>query len=106
LDDIISSLPVYMMIGIVVVVGISQFNRIVGGILGVIFWVTVLVIGLGAYDQGGAIGLPKLPFPRELFIVICIVFVGTHAYGAYNSWRRKGRKPQARTESDLHGGDD
>src|SRR5687768_13093085 len=81
LDEILKALPVYMMIGIVLVVGISQFNRILGGVLGVVFWTAVAFIGLLAYDQGGAIGILDIRFPRELFVGLCLLFVAIHAAG-------------------------
>jgi hypothetical protein len=105
LDEILKALPVYMMIGIVLVVGISQFNRILGGVLGVVFWTAVAFIGLLAYDQGGAIGILDIRFPREIFVALCLLFVGIHAAGAWSAWKRKRSLPPPRTESDMQGDD-
>ena len=94
-----------MMIGIVLVVGISQFNRILGGVLGVVFWTAVAFTGLLAYDQGGAIGILDIRFPREIFVGLCLLFVGIHAAGAWSAWKRKRSLPPPRTESDMQGDD-
>jgi hypothetical protein len=93
-SEVLKSLPMYMMIGIVVVIGISQFNRLIGGILGAVFWIVVAVAGSQAYDQGGGIGLPGFMFPRELFYLICVLFAAYQAYFAYRAYVKKVRAPR------------
>jgi hypothetical protein len=88
-DQILEGLPVYMMIGIVVVIGISQFNRVLGAILSAIFWIAVAIVGNHGYDQGHSVGLPDFPFPRVVFLGICLMFGGFHATAGWVSWRRK-----------------
>lgn len=98
--NLLESLPMYMMIGIILVIGISQFNRIAGGILGVVFWVAVAVIGSSAYDQGGGIGVPGFRFSRELFYGICGLFAAFSAFSAYTAYTRRSRIRQARPRDD------
>jgi hypothetical protein len=89
LDAILEGLPVYMMGGIVLVIVISQFNRVLGAILSVIFWVAVAVVGNYGYDQGHSIGLPDMPFPRAVFLLICLMFGSFHAAAGYTAFKRK-----------------
>jgi hypothetical protein len=91
MDEVLKSLPLYMMIGIVIVIGISQFSRLLGGVLGVLFWLVVAIVGSFAYDQGGGIGVPGFKFPREMFYMICIVLACIHGLAAYTAWSRKAR---------------
>jgi hypothetical protein len=102
LDAIIKSLPVYMMIGIVLVIGISQFNRILGGSLGVLFWIAVALIGNYAYDEGHILGLPGIPFTRALFFGMCALFTFFSAFTVYNAYVRKTRfkKPPLTTDDE------
>jgi hypothetical protein len=104
-NDVLSSLPMYMMIGIIVVIGVSQFNRFIGGILGVIFWIAVAIIGSGAYDSGGAIGVPGFRFSQPLFYGICGLFAAFSAFSAYTAWQKKARfkAPPPRDDSEVGG---
>jgi hypothetical protein len=90
-SDFLPSLPMYMMIGIILIIGISQFNRIAGGILGVVFWITVAIIGTRAYDEGGAIGIPGYKFSQPLFYGICGVMAAFSAFAAYTAWMKRAR---------------
>jgi hypothetical protein len=99
--DILSSLPMYMMIGIILVIGISQFNRMLGGILGVIFWIAVALIGTGAYEQGGGIGLPGFRFSRELFYGICAIFALFSGFTAYMAYVKKTRFVKPKSDDDT-----
>lgn len=97
MDQLLDGLPVYMMIGIVVVIGISQVNRVLGAALSVVFWIAVALVGNYGYDQGHQIGLPNTPFPRPLFLAICLMFGGFHASAGYVAYRRK-QTAQARKQ--------
>ncbi len=96
-DEALKSLPLYMMIGIVIVIGISQVNRIVGGILGVIFWVAVAIVGSTAYDKGGGIGITGWVFPQPLFYTLCVVFAAISAMNAIRAWGKRRRNKQIRS---------
>lgn len=100
MGDVLSSLPMYMMIGIILVIGISQFSRIIGGVLGVVFWIVVAVIGTSAYDAGGAIGVPGFRFSRELFYGVCAFFAAWSLFSIYTGYVRKTRKRNAPARSD------
>ena len=103
MEQILESLTLYMMIGIVLVIGISQFNRILGGILGVAFWVTVGIVGSYGYDHGWKIGLPGFEFPRPLFIAMCLTFSILCAFTAYSAYAKRTRitkRPQPAEEVD------
>lgn len=104
LQNIFESLPIYMMIGIVVVIGASQINRILGAIMSVIFWAAVAVVGNAAYDAGHAIGLPGFQFPRALFFGVCFAFAAMHAFAGFSYLRSK--KHEVERRRILSGDDD
>jgi hypothetical protein len=95
----LDSLPVYMMIGIVVVVGISQFNRILGSVLGIVFWIGVAIVGTGAYDKGGGISLLSLEFSKSGFYLFCGAFVGFNVFNLYMAMQRRRRWQMRRDAS-------
>ena len=80
-----------MMIGIVVVVGISQFNRILGSILGIVFWIAVAMVGATAYDKGGGISLLSLEFSKSGFFLFCGAFVAFNVFNLYMAMQRRRR---------------
>lgn len=93
----------YMMAGIILVVGVSQLSRLVGGLLGIIFWGGVAFVGSFAYDQGGGIGLPGVRFSREIFYAICAFFISASVLSTVKAWSRRGRssrKPLPPGDSD------
>lgn len=94
--DILESLPVYMMIGIVVVIGVSQVNRVAGAIMSVIFWAAVAYVGNEAYAAGHAIGIPGFQFPKALFFAICAAFGAMHIFAAVGYVRSKRRAAERR----------
>ena len=91
-DAILKGLPIYMLVGIAVVVVVSQVHRVAGAALGVAFWIATGILGSLAYDRGNAIGLPGLPFSRTVFFVVCVAFAGIHLYSAFAAHRRKQRQ--------------
>ena len=92
MQDVFENLPVYMMIGIVVVIGVSQISRVAGGVLSVVFWGIVAFVGLAGYDAGHQIGfLGGFMLPKPVFLLICAGFAGTHAFAAYAHVRSKRR---------------
>ncbi len=85
-----------MIIGIFVVVGISQLNRIVGSVLGVVFWIAVAAVGSLAYDQGGGIRLLSMEFSRSGFYLFCGAFVAFNVFNLYMALVRKRRRRMRR----------
>jgi hypothetical protein len=101
LDALLESLPVYMMIGIVVVVGISQINRLIGSALGIVFWIGVAAVGSTAYDKGGGIKLLSFEFSRPIFFLFCGVFVAFNALSLYKAMKlRNVYRNRRRSSSD------
>ena len=85
--EILANLPVYMMVGIVAIIAVSQFHRITGAVLGIVFWMAVATLGNSAYDQGHAIGFPGLPFSRPMFMLFCGGFAVLHVFIAWQYLR-------------------
>lgn len=102
LQDIVHNLPGYMLVGIVIVVGISQLSRVIGAILGVLFWCAVALVGNFAYDMNGALGVGGYAFSREVFFLVCGAFALFHvatAFAAYQQ-RRRAKMRQALIDDD------
>lgn len=95
-EAILESLPVYMMIGIIIVIGVSQFHRVAGAILSVVFWTAVAIVGSVGYDRGHGIGLPGLQFSRGLFLAVCGSFALLHTWAAFSAVQRKRRQAELR----------
>ena len=94
--EILANLPVYMMVGIVAVIAVSQFHRIAGAVLGIIFWIAVAVAGNLAYDQGHAIGFPGFPFSRPVFLLFCGGFALLHVFIAWQYLHARRRREARR----------
>ena len=91
--EVVDNLPVYMMVGIIVVIVIAQISRFAGSLLGVFFWVAVGYVGSTAYEMDGAIGIGTVRFSRTTFFGICAVLIAVNlamAYGAYRARKRGG----------------
>ncbi|MGF1510638.1 MAG: hypothetical protein ACFB9M_14185 [Myxococcota bacterium] len=65
-----------LMVGIVVVVGVSQIDRIVGAWIGVGFWIMTAVLGHFVYAAGAGIGFPGALLPEWMFLLLCASFIG------------------------------
>lgn len=100
MDAVLQSLTLYMMIGIVIVIAVSQVNRFIGSLLGIAFWAAVAFVGSHAYDKGNAIGIPNYPFPRPLFYLICAIFMLFSAGRAYTAYHRQQRQPRVPEDED------
>lgn len=92
MDAIFESLPIYMMIGIIVVIGVSQVHRLYGAILSVVFWTIVAAVGMHGYNQGHTVGLPGMQFPRFVFLAICIAFAALHGAAGWAYLQRNKRR--------------
>ena len=90
MDTLVENLTVFMLIGIIVVVGVSQFDRVVGSVLGVLFWAAVALVGGYGYSQGGSIGISKeIQFAPAVFYGLCGVLIAANvAMGVAASKRR------------------
>ena len=83
------NLTTYMMIGIVIIVVVSQFNRLLGSGLAVLFWIAVAAVGYAGYQAGGSLGLPGLKLSLTQFLVMCGALAGVQAFGIYAAIKRK-----------------
>lgn len=81
-----------MLVGIVVVIGVSQINRILGSVLGIFFWIAVAFVGNAAYAKGAQIGLPGLPMSKPMFFGMCAVLGSFQAFNIYHGIQLKRRK--------------
>jgi hypothetical protein len=90
LETLAQNLTIYMMVGVVVVVAISQVNRKLGAALGLAFWISVAVIGNQAYAMGGAIGIGGTRFSEPTFYAICAFLAAINVVAAVTS--KKSRK--------------
>ncbi len=97
MTSIFESLTTYMIVGIIVVIGISQFNRVAGAVLSVIFWGAVAFVGHNGYAQGHAVGLPGTPFSEPVFLGVCAFFMLLHVGAAFTYMSNK-RRAEARKQ--------
>lgn len=88
MEEIFTNLPVYMLIGIVAVVGASQVNRLVGAVLGVLFWAAVAVVGTAGYAAGGALGIGDLRLTQTMFYALCGTLAGFNVMMGYAALKR------------------
>lgn len=88
LDTLAHNLTIYMMAGVVIVVAISQVNRRVGAILGIVFWLSVALVGRHAYSMGNAIGIANIRFSEPVFYGLCALLAATNVFAAIAAKRR------------------
>ena len=75
MDELVKNLDTYMLIGVVAIVAISQFNRKIGSILGIVFWITVAFLGHQAFNSGGGIGIASVALSPNIFYGICATLI-------------------------------
>lgn len=88
----------YLMIGIVVVVGVSQINRLVGASLGILFWIAMAVLGHFVYAAGAGIGFPGLIFPEWVFLLLCAGLIFTQVMMIRRELNHRARREQLHRE--------
>ncbi|MCC7380597.1 MAG: hypothetical protein IT384_02110 [Deltaproteobacteria bacterium] len=89
MDALLSNLTLYMIIGLVIVLGIAQINRFVGSLIGIVFWISVAILGSQAYARGGGIALVGAALPEVVFYGLCGVLIVVNAAGAFASRSRR-----------------
>ncbi len=88
----------YLMIGIVVVVGVSQINRLLGASLGILFWIAMAVLGHFVYAAGAGIGFPGLIFPEWVFLLLCAGLIFTQVMMIRRELNHRARREQLHRE--------
>lgn len=83
--EIFSKLTTYMMFGIVVIVVVAQFNRLLGSLLAILFWLAVAVVGYAGYEAGHSVGFPGLQLSLWQFILLCVVMAAVQGFGIYQA---------------------
>lgn len=106
MDSILKGLPLYMLVGVLIVVGASQIHRFVGAVLGIAFWIAAGIVGLEAYARGGALGLPGLQFPKSVFMALCGGFVVAYVFRAVAAVNASKRAALQRRRREIDGGGD
>ncbi|MEL7367329.1 MAG: hypothetical protein AAFN74_00345 [Myxococcota bacterium] len=79
----------YMLIGIVIIVAVAQFNRLVGSSLAILFWAMVAVVGYQGYQAGGALRLLNLKLSLAQFLLLCGTLAAVQGFGIYSALRRQ-----------------
>ena len=98
MPEIIENLDTYMMIGVVAIVGISQFNRKLGSILGIFFWLAVAFFGYQGFRSGGGIGIGSIALSENVFYGICTVLIVVNVGNGFLVTRNKRPVPSAKHE--------
>ena len=95
---LIDRFPIVMVVGVVLIVGLSQVNRLMGSLLGVVFWLAMAAVGTMIYDLGGAVGIASVRFPLEGFLALCAALVLANVATGYRAL--KARKQATSEPSD------
>lgn len=98
MNELIERFPIVMVVGVVLVVGLSQVNRLLGSILGVIFWIVMAVIGSFIYDAGGAVGIASVRFPQSVFLGLCGLLLLANLATGFSALKK--RRAQAEPAAD------
>lgn len=95
---LIDRFPIVMVVGVVLIVGLSQVNRLMGSLLGVVFWLAMAAVGAMIYDLGGAIGIASVRFPLPVFLALCAALVLANIATGYKALQA--RKQAAGSQGD------
>ena len=92
MDALVQNFELFVVIGVIAVIAISQFNRMAGASIGVVFYIAMAVVGTHVYEAGGQIGIGGTRFTLPMFYGFVAVVAAITVLPAF--LRRKGR-PQA-----------
>lgn len=70
-DLLLENFRAIMMGGILVVIGVSQFSRLVGSALGLVFVGLLAFLGSQLYARGFGVGLAVFPISQGAFYGLC-----------------------------------
>ncbi len=82
------NLSTYMLIGIVGIVVIKQFNRLVGSIIAIGFWIVVAIIGWLGY-QHTKFALIDIELSLPQFLGLCAALGAVQGFDVYSVLRRR-----------------
>ena len=99
-------LTTYMMIGIVIIVVVAQFSRLIGSLLAIVFWIAVAAVGYVGYQAGGAVSLPGLKLSLTQFLVMCGILAAVQGFGVYQAIKRQRTRDAYRAALEEDGDDD
>ena len=83
------NLTTYMLIGIVIIVVVAQFNRIMGSALAIVFWLAVAAFGYAGYQAGHSLYLPGVKLTLTQFLVMCAALAGVQGFAIFDAIRRQ-----------------
>jgi len=89
MQPLIDNFSIIMIVGVIAVVAVAQMNRLLGSIMGVIFWLAIAGLGTMVYDQGGGIGLAGMRFPQPVFYILCLILAGANAATAIKAQKTR-----------------
>jgi hypothetical protein len=81
---------IILLAGVVLVVIVSRFNRMLGGVAGLLFSGGILWWGLRVYEKGGSIGVAGKPMSKTFFLVFVAAFVLYNLFSIWTARRGKG----------------
>jgi hypothetical protein len=90
-DEIVKNLDMYMLVGVIAIVAISQFERKIGSILGIFFWASVAFFGHQSFSMGGGVGIGDKHLPPGIFYGICFLLMAVNIGNGFFVVRRKRR---------------
>ncbi|MBI2373751.1 MAG: hypothetical protein HYV07_07120 [Deltaproteobacteria bacterium] len=79
MDALISNFSTIMIAGIILVVIVSNVNRLVGSVLGVAFWLGVAIVGTEVLARGHQLKLATITLSKPLFYGLCGILIVSNA---------------------------
>jgi len=97
---LIENFDMAMLIGVVAVIGISQFNRKLGSILGIFVWAAIAFVGYQGFKLGGGIGIGTILLSPGVFYGICGVLILVNIGNGFFITSSKRRRPAKQLKDD------
>lgn len=74
LDFLLHNFSTVMLVGVILIVGLGQFNRVLASILAIGFWIATAVAATFVYGEGGQLGLAGTPLSLNVVYGLCGAF--------------------------------
>lgn len=94
MQALIERFSLVMIVGVLLVVGLSQVNRVLGSILGIAFWIVMGAVGAFIYDSGGAVGVASVRFPLPVFLGLCGLLLVANVATLVGALKRRAAQPR------------